>query len=261
MLILLCIPVITFSLLDLEKEKENEAIYQAFLREQQIKKDIEEKIYLTGKFDPSTREDFIVIPSKYTTGVYKMYLRKETLDAFQKMAEIAEKNDIELNVASATRNFDYQKNLWNNKWEGNTLVGGTYLSKNSPDGFDRFRKILEYSAAPGTSRHHWGTDIDINDANPMYFKTEQGEMVYAWLIKNASEFGFCQTYNLKGPVRPTGYNEEKWHWSYLPLAKNFLQDYKRLIIENDIDGFAGDEYAKNFNLINNYVLSINPECL
>jgi LAS superfamily LD-carboxypeptidase LdcB len=177
------------------------------------------------------------------------------------MVNAAKKEGMDLKIASATRNFDYQKNIWNNKWDGVTIVNGKNLSTSMPDGLERFKKILEYSAAPGTSRHHWGTDIDINDANPQYFNSEKGQKIYAWLVENAPLFGFCQPYNQKGSGRPTGYNEEKWHWSYLPLAKSFTQEYKNLITDTDINGFLGDQYVVGQDLINNYVLSINPECL
>jgi LAS superfamily LD-carboxypeptidase LdcB len=177
------------------------------------------------------------------------------------MAEAADKDEVELNIASATRNFDYQKDLWNKKWEGLTLVEGKDLSKSIADNFERMNKILEYSAIPGTSRHHWGTDIDIDSAIPEYFNTPKGEKIYNWLVSNASMFGFCQPYNQKDSARPSGYNEEKWHWSYLPLSKKFTEDYKNLITDDDIRGFDGDEYVVNFNIINNYVEDINPECL
>lgn len=120
---------------------------------------------------------------------------------------------------------------------------------------------MEYSAVPGTSRHHWGTDIDINNSTPPYFDSEKGELEYAWLVKNAPLFGFCQPYTLKGTARPTGYNEEKWHWSYLPLAKTFTQEYKNLIKDGDIKEFLGDEYVSGQDLINKHVLGINPDCL
>jgi LAS superfamily LD-carboxypeptidase LdcB len=265
MLILLCIPIATSSLLDFEQKRENEENYKKLLKEELAQKEAnkkaEEKIYLMGKFDPAQREDFILIPKEYTTNGNAMYLRKETLDAFLKMQDTADKNEIELKIASATRNFDYQKNIWNNKWTGVVFVDGQNLLKSITDGLERFKKILEYSAAPGTSRHHWGADIDINEANPEYFEGENGEEVYEWLTKNAFLFGFCQPYNLKGSNRPTGYSEEKWHWSYLPLAKNFTQEYKNLITNTDINGFLGDEYVPELDLINNYILGINPECL
>jgi len=256
-LILLLIPMITSSLLDLKQKKANELI----LEQQAIEKAEEEKVYLLGKFDPSQREDFAPVPAEYNIAGYKMYLRKETLNAFENMANAALKDNVELNIASATRNFDYQKDLWNKKWTGVTLVDLQDLSKSIPDGLERFKKILEYSAVPGMSRHHLGTDIDINGATPEYFETEKGQKVYAWLTKNAPSFGFCQTYTLKGSVRPTGYNEEKWHWSYLPLSRDFTQEYKNLIKDSDINGFDGDQYVSQENLINTYVLSINPSCL
>ena len=256
--------IISSLILKLEKEREAEQIYQKFLADQEVQKEIakkiEEKNYLMGKFDPSQREDFVLIPYKYTTFGNKMYLRKETLDAFLKMQDAADEDEIDLKIASATRNFDYQKSIWNNKWTGFTLVNGQNLSKSISNGLTRFKKILEYSAVPSTSRHHWGTDIDINDANPEYFKTTEGVVVYEWLTKNAWKFGFCQPYILKGNDRPTGYNEEKWHWSYLPLAKDFTQKYKNLIKDEDIKGFFGDKYVLNLNLINDYVLGINPDC-
>jgi len=252
--ILLLIPIVTSSLLDFEQNRLEQ-------EHERTKKEAEQKIYLMGKFDPVERSDFALVPSEYNIAGYQMYLRKEALDAFEDMAEAAGKDEIELNIASATRNFDYQKSIWNKKWEGITLIDGKDLSKSIPDEEERFEKILEYSAVPGASRHHWGTEIDINDATPEYFESESGQRVYEWLTKNAPSFGFCQTYTLKGSSRPEGYNEEKWHWSYVPLSKNFTQDYKKLIKKEDISGFDGDEYISSFDLINDYVLGINPDCI
>ncbi|KKR01985.1 MAG: Peptidase M15B and M15C DD-carboxypeptidase VanY/endolysin [Candidatus Nomurabacteria bacterium GW2011_GWF2_40_31] len=247
--------------MDLRQKKENEEIEQRILKAEQALKEAKVKVYLLGKFDPAERKDFAPVPEKYNIGGYKMYLRKETLNAFLKMREAAEADGVELKIASAARNFDYQKDLWNKKWTGYTIVDGEDLSKSISDGRERFKKILEYSAVPSASRHHWGTDIDINNANPKYFEGETGGKVYDWLVKNAKDFGFCQTYNLKGENRPTGHNEEKWHWSYLPLARTFTEEYKNLVKEKDISGFEGGEFVEGEDLIKNYVLSINPDCL
>ena len=255
--IVFLMPVVTSSLLDFEQKRTNEII----LEQERKLREAEQKIYLMGKFDQTLREDFAQIPSVFVMGPNKMYLRKEVLDAYLEMQSAAILEGIDLKVASATRNFDYQAELWNNKWTGSRIVEGLDLSVAFPDGTERFKKILEYSAAPGTSRHHWGTDIDINGAEPAYFDTPKGIREYEWLVINAPLFGFCQAYDLKGMERSTGYNEEKWHWSYLPLARIFLEQYKNLIKSNEINGFLGDEYAPQLNLIENYVLSINPDCL
>ncbi len=259
------IPYFTADFLDLRQKKENEENQQRLIREElalkKAKQEAELKIYLTGKFDPAKRPDFSTVPPEFNISGYKTYLRNETLDAFLMMREAALRDKIDLKIASATRNFDYQKMLWNNKWTGAKIVEGQNLSKSMPDELERFAKILEYSAVPGTSRHHWGTEVDINGADPAYFNTQKGIKEYDWLAQNAYLFGFCQTYNLKGEDRQNGYNEEKWHWSYLPIAKELTQEYKNLIREKDITGFLGDEHVASFDLINNYVLSINRDCL
>jgi LAS superfamily LD-carboxypeptidase LdcB len=247
--------------LNFREGKINEINYQKFLqKEREAQEKIEKKNYLMGKFNPSTREDFVLIPTEYTTDKSTMYLRKETLDAFLKMHDAAAKDKIDLKIASATRNFNYQKDFWNKIWTGASLLNKENLAKSILDNQKRFKKILEYVAVPGTSRHHFGTDIDLNGGNASYFNSEVGKKEYAWLVKNAFLFGFCQPYNLKGEDRTTGYNEEKWHWSYFPLAKNFTQEYKNLVKDEDIKGFLGDENVAGKDLINNYVLDINPDC-
>ncbi len=260
--------LVYYSNLALREQKAREVAEEKIKAEELARKEAErkaqeeiEKAYLLGKFDPAQREGFVSVPNQYNFAGYKIYLRKETLDAFIKMAETAKKEGVDLQLVSAARNFEYQKDIWDKKWEGITLVDEKKLNESMSDGLERFKKILEYSAVPGMSRHHWGTEIDINMTVPYYFQTEAGKRVYEWLVKNASSFGFCQTYTLKDSLRQTGYNEEKWHWSYLTLAKDFTQRYKTLITNDYIKGFDGDEYVKSLNLINDYVLGINPECL
>lgn len=251
---------IALSVFERREKANNEIFYQQMLAGKIAAENKEQKIYLIGKFDQTQREDFTLIPVNYTTNGTAMYLRKETMNAFLDMETKAQQDGIMLRIASATRNFEYQKGLWNNKWSGVRIVEGKNLSVSLPNGYERFKKILEYSAAPGTSRHHWGTDIDINAATPEYFETVTGQKVYEWLTANAPAFGFCQVYDLKDSDRPFGYHEEKWHWSYLPLARDFTKNYMRLIEEKDITGFMGDEYVPA-SLINEYVLGINPECI
>lgn len=233
---------------------------QAELARIERERQAELRVYLMGDFETSTHPDFAMVPAKYSVSGYTMYLRREALEAFTAMEAVAAKDGVRLRIGSAGRNFDYQKMIWNNKWLGYTLVEGQSLPLSAPNSEDRFNKILEYSAVPGTSRHHWGTEVDLNHANPEYFRTAEGIKVYDWLVKNAPSFGFCQPYNAQDASRPTGYNEEKWHWSYLPLAKSFTQEYSALISPDDIKGFRGDENVTQ-GLIRDYVLGINPECL
>ena len=114
---------------------------------------------------------------------------------------------------------------------------------------------------PGTSRHHWGTDIDINSLEDSYFLSGQGKKEYEWLTKNAARFGFQQPYTPKDKERPTGYEEEKWHWTYKPISKDLTLQYAKSVTIESIKGFSGAETAESIDIINKYVLGIHPDCL
>ena len=211
-----------------------------------------DKNYLLGRFVPATDSRFVQLTSAHTKRIASHdYLRKETYDAFVKMAKNAAKEGVKLVIISATRNFDDQKKIWENKWTGKIKVEGKDLTT-VPDLKERARLILLYSSMPGTSRHHWGTDMDLNSWDNSYFSTGEGLKIYEWLSAHASEFGFCQPYTSKTNGR-TGYEEEKWHWSFLPLSNLFLEEYQKQISYSDIEGFEGSEIAIQLQTIDNYV--------
>lgn len=210
------------------------------------------KEYLMGKFDPATHPQFVVLKDEHTRGSARgAYLRKEAYEAFIKMSEAASKEGVELVIISATRNFDSQKRIWESKWEGRTLVEGINLTTVA-DPKERARLILLYSSMPTTSRHHWGTDMDLNALQNTFFDGGEGLKIYQWLTAHAAEYGFCQPYTAKAGGR-TGYEEERWHWSYLPLSGFFLREYQKQVSYADITGFAGSQAAKPMEVIKNYV--------
>ena len=87
----------------------------------------------------------------------------------------------------------------------------------------REQEILQASAAPGLSRHHWGTDVDILSLNPVNFR--DGGPLYddwRWLDEYALDYGFFQTYGSQDVER--AHMEERWHWSYYPVGQA-LWDY------------------------------------
>lgn len=218
--------------------------------------------YIMGRFDPVKHPDFVLVNPPYSDG-NKRYLHKDTWASFKKMYAAAKKDGITLTIRSATRNFEAQKGIWEAKWTGARKVeGGENLAETTPNPKERALKILKWSSMPGSSRHHWGTDIDINDFENSYFEKGQGLKEYDWLVANAPKYGFCQPYTPKGPDgRPDGYNEEKWHWSYIPLAKP-LSDQAKLRLQNEqIKGFKGAETAVSIDIKNKFVLGINKECL
>ncbi|HKK79492.1 MAG TPA: M15 family metallopeptidase [Phaeodactylibacter sp.] len=217
--------------------------------------------YIMGKFNPAEHPDFVVVDQQYADRS-GLYLRQEVYDAFLKMRAAAAKEGLTMTIRSATRNFDYQKGIWERKWTGaRKLSSGADAAQAFPDPKARALEILKYSSMPGTSRHHWGTDLDLNAFNNEYFETGPGQKLYAWMQAHAAEYGFCQPYSPKGEERPHGYNEEKWHWSYLPTAQPLTALARESLSNGDIEGFKGADVAGEIDVVRKYVLGINPECL
>ena len=72
-----------------------------------------------------------------------------------KIAALNAGHDIE--IVSAYRSYNRQRDIWNRKYLSNEIKGFSPV--------ENINKIIEYSTLPGTSRHHWGTDIDIIDGS------------------------------------------------------------------------------------------------
>lgn len=216
--------------------------------------------YIMGKFNPENHPDFLEIPEIYRDGQVR-YMRRDAFEAFQMMYVEALKEGVKLRIVSATRNFDHQKRIWENKWTGKTTIEtGANALKIYPDASKRALKILEYSSMPGTSRHHWGTDVDFNALNNAWFENGEGQRVYQWLTAHASNFGFCQPYTALGEKRLTGYQEEKWHWTYVPVASE-IQKKAQLLLKNEvITGFLGAETAIELDVVGKYVWGIHADC-
>jgi len=215
--------------------------------------------YLIGRIDPASDPAFARIPAKYISGS-RVWGHKDAVEAFTRMAEAAAAHGYKLRIVSAFRSFEDQRQIWDDKWTGKTLVDRKRLQNSHPDPKARAVKILEYSSMPGTSRHHWGTDFDFNSLNNAYFRSGEGKRTYDWLTQHAAEYGFCQPYTARGEDRPTGYEEEKWHWSYMPVASWYLQQYPVDVGYERLTGFQGSDAAKDIDVIANYVQGINPDC-
>ncbi len=196
--------------------------------------------YIMGHFDPATHPDFVAVDSVYAVR-QGLYLRKETYEAFRLMYDHAYADGICLQIVSATRNFDSQKAIWEAKWTGRVLIeNDENLAETTPDP----------SAMPGTSRHHWGTDIDLNSVENSYFEEDEGIDVYKWLKKHAAEHGFFQPY-VAG--RPYGFLEEQWHWSYKPVSTLLTEFAKKKLTNEMITGFMGSESAVLIDVVKYYM--------
>lgn len=204
---------------------------------------------LFGKFSPDKHPDFEPVGKPYADRP-GMWLRREAFDAFKKMHAAAKNDGVSLKIISSTRTFDQQVAIWNGKW--------TRFAAGTPDAEARARRILEFSSMPGSSRHHWGTDVDLNDLNnPAFMPGGAHARVYEWLQAHAHEYGFCQPYTAG---RAAGYEEERWHWSYAPLSKPMLEQFQKVATDSLFTGFKGADMAPRIGIVRHYVLGINQNC-
>jgi len=203
--------------------------------------------FLMGKFDPAKHKRFVRIEDKYTNK-HNIYLDRDAYKAFLKMYKDAYKDGFKLKIVSATRPFDYQKRIWERNWKKRVKI---------KDPVKRALDILKYSSMPSTSRHHWGTEVDLNVLENSYYTKGEGKKIFDWMTQNAHKYGFCRPYSAG---RPYGYNEEKWHWSYMPLSKLYTHFVKENMKDDYIKGFDGAETAKQIEVTKKYILGINPQC-
>ncbi len=196
----------------------------------------------------------------------KFKMQKDAYESFIKMKTEATKENIAIELVSAYRSFEKQKQIFENKYSLYTSEGLSPI--------EAIHKIIEYSTIPGTSRHHWGTDIDIIDANaPRPESVLEEEHFYGdgpycnlkeWLTKNAASFGFYEVYTNNSNRK--GFKYEPWHFSYAPISKPMLQEYKKLDLikilqeENILgNGHFTEKFINQYRSEN--ILDINPELI
>jgi hypothetical protein len=215
---------------------------------------------LMGRVNPASDSLFVPVAQRFASRS-GLFMHRDAYRAFLDMETAAREDGIRLTILSALRTFDHQKRLWEDKWFGRRVLSGGIHAPSIADPAERAREILKFSAMPGTSRHHWGTDIDLNALDNDYFEAGEGLAVYRWLQEHAAAFGFCQPYTALGSGRSQGHAEERWHWSYKPLAAVYTEAFGRLAGYGDITGFGGWETAGEVRVIENYVIQVDPSCL
>ena len=160
-------------------------------------------------------------------------LEKETYSAFIKMKDAAEKDGIIIKLVSGFRDFYRQQMIWNNKYK-------KFTNEFSLDGPTAIKEIIRFSTIPGTSRHHWGTEIDIIDKNfenekdlLISKKYEEGGIFNSlkkWMDKNSKRFGFYIVYD-DDSNRP-GFEYEPWHYTYKPISDLYQREFLKLNLKS-----------------------------
>ena len=206
---------------------------------------------LMGRVSPAHDTSFAPIPSELCSRD-GMHLRREARDAFVRMHGAAAAEGISLTALSATRTFGHQASIWNRKWNGAQRMGMAPV--------DRALDILRFSSMPGSSRHHWGTDVDLHSLEPADFEQGEGAQTLAWLRAHAGDFGFVEVYTPQADR--SGYQPEAWHWSYAPLAVPFLKAVNEASMEEKravFEGFDGAFLADSVDILGHYVNGVSAE--
>jgi LAS superfamily LD-carboxypeptidase LdcB len=174
---------------------------------------------LTGRASNHVRE----------VSVLSCWLHPAAADALLGLAREAAACDIDLLPASGFRDFERQRAIWNGKFRGERPLldrDSRPMDVRRMDEEAIVRAILEWSALPGASRHHWGSEVDVYDRaalapgqRPQLVAAEYARdgvfaRLAAFLADKAPQYGFFLPYDIeRGGVKP-----EPWHLSYAPVA-------------------------------------------
>jgi len=161
-------------------------------------------------------------------------LQRDTLEAFLAMKAAAARAGFDVEIVSAFRDFAAQQRIWDMKYRGERPLydrRGKVRDHAALAPSELVEAIACWSAVPGASRHHWGSEIDVIDraAVPEDYRvrllpeeTEPGGVfhpLHRWLDANMPLYGFYRPYRAyRGGVFP-----EPWHLSYAPVSTVALE--------------------------------------
>jgi LAS superfamily LD-carboxypeptidase LdcB len=199
-------------------------------------------------------------------------LHLEVVRPFLAMRAAAAADGIELVAFSSFRDFDRQLGIWNGKFRGERPVqdrSGSALNALALSPAERVDAILWWSALPGASRHHWGTDFDVMDARAMpagyklrvvpeeYLAGGVFQRLTRWLDAHMHAFGFFRPYATdRGGVAP-----EPWHLSHANVARRAsaamsLDRLRAVLAASDIEG-KSEVLATLARSYSNYVVNVD----
>lgn len=154
---------------------------------------------------------------------------------FIALRQAAAKAGFDLTIASAFRSFERQLLIWNNKFNGIRPILDDANNPIDPSSFnsdkDKINAILRWSALPGASRHHWGSELDVYAKNllpantslklePWEYQRGHQSRFFQWLNANLEQFGFYFPYDKDRG----GIGIEPWHISYRAVSEKALEE-------------------------------------
>jgi LAS superfamily LD-carboxypeptidase LdcB len=164
----------------------------------------------------------------------RFLVHREMLAAWHTLVEAANAAGFGLAIASAYRSYERQNHIWRGKATGQRAVldsEGNVRDTRLLDEDALLFAILRWSAIPGCSRHHWGSDVDVYDSRAVSADydvqlttaecTGNGPFaaLHDWLDQQLAlpDAVFFRPYaSDRGGIAP-----ERWHLSFAPVAARY----------------------------------------
>ncbi|MFC3024351.1 M15 family metallopeptidase [Vibrio zhugei] len=177
----------------------------------------------------------------------------------------------DFHIASGFRPFDRQCWIWNRKMSGEASIkdaDNRPIDVSKLSEHEKVMAILRWSALPGASRHHWGTDFDVYAHNalpdatslqlePWEYLSGHQSGFYQWLSEHLESFGFYFPYQQGG----SGVAFEPWHISHRATARRYLAQLTVPVLANQLkqSNILGQKsiLASLPSIYNEYVINVS----
>lgn len=150
-------------------------------------------------------------------------LDKRVTPYYVKMYRAAKRDGITLTPYSGYRSYIHQE------WNYNNLTN-VYMNQYGLSRKAATKKAAEVILPPGTSEHNLGLAMDICNTLDSFAYSKE----YAWLMKNAQNYGFILRYP-KDKQNVTGVTYEPWHWRFVGIQNARLIKKSGLCLEEWLD--------------------------
>ncbi|XOV77859.1 MAG: M15 family metallopeptidase [Aestuariibacter sp.] len=204
--------------------------------------------------------DWLITPPPLVEIESGQFIHEAIVDDVQNLQQQAALQGVNVNIASGYRSIERQLAIWNAKWSGTRALisrDGQALNPQQLTDREKLQAILTWSALPGASRHHWGTDFDVYDKFAMDKAGTKLQLVVPefenggpcaplsdWLSHHAYNLKFARPYiEDKG-----GIAKEPWHLSHFESAKQFEA---QLDLESLTDFITGIDIAGKSAILQN----------
>ena len=181
----------------------------------------------------------------HLVAIQNHYLHANIVNDFIALQSAAASAGFDLCIASSFRDFNRQSAIWNAKFSNKRVVlnkAQQAVELNSLSDIEKCTAIMLYSALPGASRHHLGTELDIFDKSAvsddyeLQLTTDEYQHggpfaeLSQWLDTHLAEFGFYRPYQHDlGGVAP-----ELWHISHIAQSEQLMSHLSLEVLHNCI---------------------------